>query len=456
MEMRLQDIASCLKIPVTYKSDTMVRDVAFDSRNIGKGSLFFALPGSHTDGHLFLDEVRKKGGCAAVVEPRRVPNSFKKADNFLLPVKNTLDALQTVASEYRKRFNIPVVGITGTNGKTTVKEMTAAILGSKYRVCKSMGNYNNHIGVPVSICSWNADCEVAILEIGTNHFGEIQHLCEIARPTHGVITNIGKGHLAYLKDTEGVARAKRELLDSLEKNGKAYLNGDDVILRSFQSIVNHTVMFGFDNSNDFRAVDLGTDENGFPKMQLNGKPVKLSVLGRHNLMNALAAAAISRTFGIPWDDILKVLRHYEPCNKRMERIKIGSVMVLNDTYNANPGSVLEALNTLMSIKEVKRRVVVLGDMLELGAASIAEHENIGKKITELGVDGFFAFGSEMEKAIASAKQAGLKTARHFAKKSVLIEMLGDFIQAEDGVLIKGSRGMQMEDVVDGLKKKPMQ
>jgi len=451
VDLTLGEIAEVLGAQLSCDGSTRIEGVSIDSRTLKKGMLFFALRGDRYDGHSFLGEIFEKGAVGAVVDVEKVSLNEYGNEKILLKVADPLRALQDVASYYRGKFNIPVISVTGTNGKTTTKEMVATVLSTRYRVVKSPGNLNNHIGVALSVCSWSRDEECAVVEMGANHFGEIHRLCQIARPTHGLITNIGKGHLEFFGSEEGVARAKSELLQFLNNDGKAFLNGDDQYLFHLKDLVRNTVTYGFSNRCDVRGYDLGTDESGFPSMKIGGKRIKISIPGRHNLTNGLAAAAVGRSFGISWEDIRDSLENYRSMKKRMEVIELSGITIINDTYNANPVSVHYALLALSDMKKIRRKIVVLGDMLELGRSSETEHKKIGELVAGLGIDIFFSYGHEMKKASKRAKELGVDVVEHFDSKTELGARLQQIIKEDDGILVKGSRGMKMEEVVEMLQ-----
>jgi len=456
VDITLGEIAEVLGAQLCCDGSTRIKGVSIDSRTLKKGMLFFALRGDNYDGHSFLGEVFEKGAVGAVVDGEKISSNKYGNAEILLKVVDPLRALQDVASYYRRKFNIPVISVTGTNGKTTTKEMIAAVLSTRYRVVKSPGNLNNHIGVALSICNWNRNEECAVVEMGTNHFGEIRRLCEIARPTHGLITNIGKGHLEFFGNEEGVVKAKSELLQFLDDKGKAFLNGDDQYLFPLKDRVSDTVTYGFSDRCDIRGYDLGVDESGFPSMKIGEEKIKIFIPGRHNLINGLAAAAVGRSFEISWEDIRDSLESYRPMKKRMEIVESSGIMIINDTYNANPVSVHHALSTLSDIKKIKRRIVVLGDMLELGKSSEVEHRKIGELISDLGIDIFFSYGTEMKAASKRAKELGVNVVEHFDSKAELATRLQQIIKPDDGILVKGSRGMRMEEVVEMLQREKSQ
>jgi UDP-N-acetylmuramoyl-tripeptide--D-alanyl-D-alanine ligase len=448
MNLTLNQISRMLDGLIKGEGRSLVTGVSTDSRTLKKGMLFFALRGEHFDGHDYLENAFNQGACAAVVD-RRWKGAGKEMNWNIIEVDEPLTALQEVASAYRKQFEFPVIAITGSNGKTTTKEMLAQILETQYQVAKSPGNLNNQIGVALSICEWQDSDEMAVLEMGTNHFGEIHRLAEIAAPTHGLITNIGKGHLQFFGDLEGVFRAKIELLDSLN-DGVLFLNGDDPFLKRIQNRLPETITFGLSEDCTFHPDEWGTNDSACPWMKIDDSCIQLAVSGSHQLYNGLAAVAVARTFDIQWNSIQASLSVFQPVDKRMERIEADGLIILNDSYNANPGSIEQAVLTLVSMHTLKRRIVCLGDMLELGKASRDEHEKVGELIMKNGIDTLVCYGSESRATIEKVKSLGLKSAFHFDTKSEITEFLCGFLREGDGLLVKGSRGMKMEEVVQTL------
>jgi len=330
--------------------------------------------------------------------------------------------------------------------------MIAAVLKTQFPVAKTSGNLNNHIGLPLTLCSWTGSEKAGVVEMGINHFGELTRLCEIAQPTHGVITNIGKGHLEFLKDLEGVTKAKCELLHYLPPDGKAFINGDDSRLLPCKSIVKNTIAFGFSQSCDIQGkMDRSNSETG-PRIRVDGMDIQLAMGGAYQAGNALAAVAVGYHFGIHPKNIQKALQNYKPLSKRMEKISVSGVTIFDDTYNANPSSMIQALETFESFKHARKKYIVLGDMLELGEAGRSEHQEIGRKIRQMDVQGFFSFGTLMEFAAVETHKGQVSFCEHFESKDEIVEILLSKIQKGDVVLVKGSRGMQMDDIVIELKK----
>jgi UDP-N-acetylmuramoyl-tripeptide--D-alanyl-D-alanine ligase len=444
--MTLGEIASALNLPLKKSRNSLVGQVTTDSRSVQKDALFVALKGERFDGHDFVVEAFQKGAAAVLVD-----EPIPEGPGVLFRVPDAPRALQDLASYYREKFLFPVIAVTGTNGKTTTKEMTAGVLSTHYTVMKTEGNFNNLIGLPLSLFKWSRSGELAVVEMGMNHFGEIKRLCEVARPTHGVITNIGKGHLEFLKDEAGVARAKAELLESLAVKGLAFLNGDDPHLRPYRQTAGKTITFGFDKGCDLAGKDPGYDRFGFPKMTVEGQFIRLSIPGRHNLSNALAAIAVGRAFGIPWAEIQENLWRFKGLDNRAEPLRLSGLLILNDTYNANPSSMEQALLMLRDTVGINRRLAVLGDMLELGETDFQEHVRVGELASSLGFNALYCTGKNMKQAAEAARRNGIRRAEWFDSKTKLIKALLPEMAPGDGILVKGSRGMKMEDVVEAVK-----
>jgi len=452
VKLSLKNIYDFLEIQNGKNMDQAVLGVSIDSRSIRKGELFVALQGETFNGHQFIEESINKGAVAAVVDRKyTVPENIKEK-GIIVPVNNTLSALQQIARKYRHGFNIPVIGITGSNGKTTTKEMIAEILSTNFNTVKSQGNYNNHIGVPLSILQWDEDAEVAVMELGTNHFGEIHTLCTILNPTHGVITNIGKAHLKFFDSLEGVTKAKQELIEYLSPQGHAILNGDDPFLYPLRNMCEKTVLYGFSHRCDVRGEHSRIDAEGYPSMKVDDKKIKLMIPGLHNLSNALAGIAVARSLQVKDTDIINILTNYQPIQNRMNIVYDDKVKIINDTYNANPSSMLESLKTLKIVSNKGgRSIAVLGDMMELGSHSKAEHRNIGEKAYRIGIDALFCYGEMGEYVYEGALHAGMKNIYYYFDKVRLLEDLNSFMEKGDVILVKGSRSMKMEDIIRGIK-----
>jgi UDP-N-acetylmuramoyl-tripeptide--D-alanyl-D-alanine ligase len=424
--------------------------VSTDSRSVRRGELFVAIRGENFDGNRFVAEAFRRGAAAAVVD---TPAGLKAAGrNPVVVVRDSTKALGAIARAYRVKFCVPVIAVAGSNGKTTTKGMIAKVLAEKFNVLSTEGNLNNHIGVPATIFRLRPSHDVAVVEVGTNHFGEVGRLARTALPTHGLITNVGREHLQFFRTIAGVAKAEGELFGHLAASGgTAFVNADDARVAGLAAKNATTVPYGFrGRGRTVRGGKLKISEKGLAEFTVrgrNGKPfgVKLSVPGRHTAANALAAVAVGLAFGVPPASIARALKEFRPVGKRMETLTVNGVTILNDTYNANPDSVLSALETLALFRGRGRRIVVLGDMLELGGNARREHELAGAEVRKRGFKHLLAFGPLAKHYVTAAR-----TGKHYADKRRLAADLLPMARPGDVVLVKGSRGMRMEEIVSAL------
>ena len=425
--------------------------VSTDSRTVEAGDLFVALKGPTFDGHDFVKQALARGASAAVVEQGWLSEQPQTTPEPLLTVSSGIEALGSIAREYRRRFELPVIGVTGSSGKTTTKELIATVLSTTYKVLKSVGTENNEIGVPLTLLELNREHEAVVLELAARKQGDIKHLCEIAKPTIGVLLNIGAAHIELFGTVEGVAKAKGEFLDYLDESCLALVNADDcVVVKEVKRTKGRLLAFSLVRESQFRGEGLVLDQEGRGHFSLQHHAFDLRIPGRHNVYNALAAAGIGRVMDVPWSDIQTALAHFSPVEKRGEVIESRGVRVIDDTYNANPASMLAALEMLAHI-EVNggRRIAVLGDMLELGEQSADFHEGLGRQVAEREFDILLTIGPMAEMVAQAAVQAGLPEAqsRHFVDEQELADHLKGIVRARDIVLLKASRGMHLEKVV---------
>ncbi|MFC1524049.1 UDP-N-acetylmuramoyl-tripeptide--D-alanyl-D-alanine ligase [Thermodesulfobacteriota bacterium] len=440
--------------------DTEFRGVSTDTRNLAPGDLFVALDGEIYDGHDYVGKALEKKAAGLVV-------SKKVTAPLGLPVVMVEDTLQALGDLARhRRTQIPglqVLAITGSSGKTTVKEMTAAIASQHHQVVKTQGNFNNLIGLPLSLLPVDCGHELAILEMGMNSPGEISRLTEIADPDIGCIVNIQESHLAGLGSIEDVARAKGELFSGIRQQGKLAVNLDDSRVKALaDQSSRHHITFGRHRNAEIRATQITCiGESGMKfTLQIGNatERVNISTPGVHNVLNSLAAAALAHGVGIDIGDICSGLGSFRAPAKRFQiQQHISGVKLINDTYNANPSSVIAALETLRDLGGNSRRVVVLGDMLELGEQSRAIHEGIGERICRLGNEYFLTYGDMAARAAEAAVAAGMNTAgvRSFDDKQKVQEWIEGLLvtgklSRGDWILFKGSRGMQMETIIEAL------
>lgn len=407
------------------------RVICTDTRNIIPGSLFFCLKGENFDGNKFALDALEKGAAYVVTE-----NQGLASNSRCVVVEDSLVALQQLAHEHRQHLTIPVIGITGTNGKTTTKELTAAVLKKKFRVAYTQGNLNNHIGVPLTLLSIGEEAEIAIVEMGANHPGEIDFLARIANPKFGLITNIGTAHIEGFGSRENIITTKKALYDEVMRNeGHLFVNAQDELLSQIVEGYAHRSFYGVDAPAEVRGNVL--EMTPYLTISLFGKNVPTHLTGMYNLNNMLAAASVGRYFGVLDSDIAAAISEYEPSNNRSQVIRRGEMTIIADFYNANPSSMFAALHNLAMIDQGDKKAI-LGDMLELGSVSEAEHENIIAICEELGIDAYFV-GAEF------AKQNPPQN-RSFANVNELNDYLSENPIHNGVVLVKGSRGIHLENV----------
>jgi len=428
--------------------------VSIDSRRLRPGDVFFAIRGEARDGHQFVPHALERGAVGAVVSRDWPEKPAPDVGGGLIRVADPLRALQTLAAHYRRSLDIRVAAVTGSNGKTTTKEMAARVLATRYRTAKTEGNLNNHLGVPLTLLALPREAEVAVIEMGMNHLGEIRRLAEMSDPEIGLVTNIGEGHLEFLGSMDNVLCAKGELLEYLKPEHVAILNADDPYLGAGRlSIRARTLTFGVDGPADVRATDVTPVSGEGARFSLGGRTVQLGVPGREFVYDALAAVAVGVALGVPEADACEALAGFRPYRMRMEVLRLGPVTVIDDTYNANPASVRAALETLGSMEVEGRRIAVLGDMLELGADAGRLHRDVGRWVARTGVDALFTLGPLAAEIRAGAVSAGLPGDRavRAEDREELGRVLSDAVGPGDVVLVKGSRRCRMETVVEALR-----
>ncbi len=440
-------IALTISIPMDIKSLYSIflehPSISTDTRKIIPGSIFFALKGENFDGNAFALQALQKGAAFAVVSDP----SLK--DDRLMIVEDTLKTLQELAMHHRKQFQIPVIAITGSNGKTTTKEMITAVLAKRYNVHSTIGNLNNHIGVPLTILSATVATEIIVCEMGANHIGEIGNLCTIAAPTHGIITNIGKAHLEGFGSLEGVRKAKGELFDYLEEHdGFAFVNMDDTNLRLMGEKVNQKLTYGF-SSSSFPQIHFTYEakegQQGFTiKDTTSDFEITSSMFGHYNAINMLAAYTIGNHFLVELNDIRATLSGFVSGANRSEVVNLNGCLIIKDAYNANPSSMEMAIQAFAN--QYPQGWVVLGDMKELGEASEAAHLQIIKHITRLSFSRIYLVGSSFSKALELSADQDPRISI-----SDTIEVLKENWSWKEcngqSILLKGSRSMHLESLL---------
>ncbi len=433
-----------------------IKGLSIDSRNIKAGELFVALKGDRFDGHDFVPDAINKGAWGALVDRSALENqrSLLIGLKNIMPAEDTLSALQEMAHLHRGKFSIPLVGITGSNGKTTTKEMLAGILKQKGAVLKNEGNLNNHIGVPLTLMKLNERHRAAVVEMGMSAAGEIDLLARLVNPTVGVITNIGPAHLEFLGSLDKVAEAKGELLDNLNSGAAAVLNADDPYFDILKSkFSGRIISFGIRNVADVVAAEIRQDlhRTGFT-ITSSGvtERVRLQAVGMHNIYNALAAAAAAIAVGESLEAVKNGLDYFAPIAMRSEVREIQGRTVLTDCYNANPSSMDAAIKTMVSLATGRRSIAVLGDMLELGPSAAEAHREIGRTAARSGVDIVVTYGALSKDIGEGAREAGMQKDRIFNAEThaAAAQLIKKLSRPGDVVLIKGSRGMKMEKILE--------
>lgn len=434
--------------------DLTIDGVSTDSRVDLTGKLFIPIIGEKFDAHQFLPQAIENG-ASAVLCSRTFSDVPSNASVIL--VDDTLEALQKLAKSYLKEWNGKVVGITGSNGKTSTKDILTSILSAKYKVHKTQGNFNNHIGLPLTVLAMAEDTEVAVLEMGMSNFGEIEFLSNLAEPDAAIITNIGESHMQELGSRAGIAKAKLEIASGLSTSGLLVINGDEPLLiegTKDKSSIYTIETFGFSESNDVYPTFIEMNEAGseFEINKAQEVRFKLAVLGKHNISNTLAAIAVARKLSLTWNEINAGMQNLEMTKMRMELLKSeNGLTVINDAYNASVTSMKAALLFASELKGFNRKFVVFGDMLELGDQEIAFHEEIGEEVVNLHFDFLYTFGPLSKFAATSAfEQMDSSKVKSFDDKNELIEDLKQQVQPNDLVLVKASRGMKLEEVVNVL------
>jgi UDP-N-acetylmuramoyl-tripeptide--D-alanyl-D-alanine ligase len=452
MKLTLSRIAEFVSAAGDF-ADDIACGYSIDSRTIAPGELFFAVQGERFDGHDFVPAAFEKGASGAVIRLDRLqkyPPSLR-----LIAVNDTLVALQTLATAVRKVWGKPLVGITGSAGKTTTKEAIAHVLGARHRVLKSEGNFNNHFGLPLMLLKLEPEHDVAVIEMGMSHAGEIRALAKIAGPETGVVTNVAAVHLEFFDSLAGIARAKYELIESLPSTGTAVLNADDEYVSQFgRGFKGNVITYGTQATADLRAENVKSRGAGGSEFDVvTGafrEPATLPLLGEHNVLNALAAIAVGLALGLKLPEAVGALATLAPAEKRGQVLHLGNITVINDCYNSNPKALRAMVDALVSMN-AKRRVVVAGEMLELGPAGDQMHRDAGRHIAEQNIDLLLGVRGLAQAMVDGARQAGAQA--EFVDTS---EQAGEWLAREthdgDVVLLKASRGVKLEKALETWKK----
>jgi UDP-N-acetylmuramoyl-tripeptide--D-alanyl-D-alanine ligase len=428
-----------MDIPFLYELFKSNPDITTDSRAVKPGSFYVALHGEKFDGNSFTKQALEAGATCAIID-----NVEYYIDRRTVLVNDTLIALQELANYHRRQFNIPILAITGTNGKTTTKELIRSVLAQKYKVHATSGNFNNHIGVPLTLLSMPHDSQIGIIEMGASHVGEIAQLCHIAEPDYGLITNIGKAHLEGFGSFQGVVEAKGELYGCLVKNsGTIFINSGNKILNDLLKSSNVKKISYGENAHGDSCNGKVVSSSPYLMAEVNGALISTNLVGDYNLENVLAAACVGLHFHVPLENIVAALEGYVPSNNRSQLLNTGNNKLLLDCYNANPSSTEVAIRNFEKIRE-ENKIVVLGDMLELGDDSEKEHSAILKQLTRLSGVKVLLVGRVYHELAAAYGFSAFLTSEELSSWLITNPIRQSY------VLIKGSRGIQLEKIVSQL------
>jgi UDP-N-acetylmuramoyl-tripeptide--D-alanyl-D-alanine ligase len=449
MKLPLDRIAEFLSATGEFDHKAVARGYSIDSRTVHSGELFFAVKGDRLDGHDFVEQALEKGAVGAVVRKDQMARYAVKIR--LLAVDDTLVALQTLATAVRRLWAKPLIGVTGSTGKTTTKEAIAHVLASRFRVLKSEGNFNNHFGLPLMLLKLEAEHDVAVIEMGMSHAGEIAALARIAQPEIGVVTNVAPVHLEFFNSVADIARAKYELIEALPSHGTAVLNADDEYVSQFgRDFRGKVVLYGLKGTADVRADHIqprGAEGSAF-EVIVGGcrEKATLPLVGAHNIYNALAAVAVGLERGLNPTEAVGALASFAPADKRGQVVKLGNVTVINDCYNSNP-TALNAMVDALAAMPAKRRIVVAGEMLELGPAGEELHRKSGEHIAGKKIDVLLGVRGQTRAMVEAARQAGMR-AEFVATPEEAGEWLARETRDGDVVLLKASRGVKLEKALE--------
>ena len=452
MKLPLSRIAEFVSASGSYDGNVIAQRYSIDSRTIQPGDLFFAVKGERLDGHDFVEQAFSKGAVAAVVRKDHLGRYL--VNTPLLPVDDTLVALQTLATAVRRLWGKSLIGVTGSTGKTTTKEAIAHVLSSRFRVLKSEGNFNNHFGLPLTLLRLEPEHDAAVIEMGMSHLGEIAALAKIAQPEIGVVTNVAPVHLEFFKSIGEIARAKYELVESLPAGGIAVLNADDEYVSQFgRDFHGKVVLYGLRTQADVRAENAkhhGAEGSTFDVV-VGGcrEKASLPLVGAHNIYNALAAVAVGIERGLTLSEALGALATLAPADKRGEVVKLGNITIINDCYNSNPKA-LDAMVDALAAMPAKRRIVVAGEMLELGAAGEEMHRSSGRHMAERKIDVLVGVRGLAQSMVDSARESGMQ-AEFLATPQEAGEWLARETREGDVVLLKASRGVKLEQALEYWK-----
>ena len=451
---------ACNGVVINKGNFDIVKQVSTDTRTLKEESLFIPIIGENFDGHMFINDAIKKGANAVLIQENKVEDSCIPNNIAVIQVQDTLEALMDISKYYRKLFNIPFIGVTGSVGKTTTKDLISGVLSGKFDVHKNMGNFNNQIGLPMTLFNLESNHQISVLEMGMSSFGEILDLVNIVDPEIGVITNIGVSHIEHLGSKEGIMKAKMEIATNFGKGNYLLVNGDDEYLRKISKDDKEyeVIFYGLSSKNDFypsKVEDLGESGSSFT-VEINGKSetFKIKQLGLHNVYNGLAAVWIGLKYNMTSEEIQRGLDNFKPSKMRLEVINKDHMKIINDAYNASPDSMKAALDVLDNIK-CNRKIAVLGNMFEMGSFAEEGHRSVGKHLAKKKIDILITVGDMANWIGLEAQKNGVNENSIFnvQDNEEAIRILGKYVGESDGILVKGSRGMAMEEIVRFLQER---
>ncbi len=427
-----------------------IGEVTTDSRKKTQKSLFIPIIGENFDGHDYIKQAFDQGAVAALWQKERQLPGFLPNDFPVFFVEDTLEALQELAGFYREKINPIVIGITGSNGKTTTKDIVASVVKTAFITQKTKGNLNNHIGLPSTVLSMSPGTEVLIVEMGMNQYGEIEELSNIAKPDIAIITNIGESHIEYLGSREGIAKAKLEIISGMKENSFLIIDGDEPLLREMRKRDN-VITCGFNADNEVVVEKVKLSRNNTKFHLSDGYEYTLPLLGKHHALNATFAITVAERLQIPKSNVVKALTEMEHTSMRFELIKgKNDVSVINDAYNASPTSMKASINVVKQMEGFKHKVLVLGDIFELGNESRMFHQSVAESIDD-SISALFTFGGDSKEISSSVNKRNSDiNCSHFTSKAELLNALEDYLAKDTLILFKASRGMQFEKLVEKL------
>jgi UDP-N-acetylmuramoyl-tripeptide--D-alanyl-D-alanine ligase len=458
MNLTLEEISNAVGGALEGPRNTKVKGYSIDTRTLHAGEIFFAVKGPRFDGHQFLDQAFQKKASAVVVEEAGLKPAPGGAQP-MIHVRSTVAALQTLARHVRRQWRNPIIGVTGSAGKTTTKEMIAAVLGKNFTVLRSVGNLNNEFGLPLCLLRVERHQNIGVLEMGMSAKGEIRRLASIAEPNEGVVTNVNPVHLEFFKSVDEIAEAKAELLEGLHDPKVGYLNNDDSRVRAMsRKFSGKIITYGIKSVASFKVQqvqDLGLDGTAFT-VHHGRRDIQfvLPLLGQHNVANAIAAVAVGVTHEVSWDQIREALAEMKPEKMRGQVVKFREgFAVIDDSYNSNPRALSEMIRFMGKLQGYERKILVAGEMLELGPEGSEMHRNCGREAAKAGIETIIAVQGQAAEILEGAAETGMDRARlKFARDAVEAgDLLAGMVKKGDAVLIKGSRGVKLEQALNTLR-----